>query len=296
MARKKLREWLMTPSPKLTTVTPGSTTKTVTGTQDTTWPRVPSWSTWTDFNHASITKFLHKILEAEYELPASPPRLPAAQCAITDERTYEFALIKFHNQVVSEALDAVGRRFPLLGAKLRCWACGHHARHNDIIGKPDWAAIPATPPPDFSTSLPDFVCPGDSKYRFENFPPAAPQFSSTAVAQDNRRAQVYLRQAAHYAVQRRTRYFYLLTPCNLMVCRRRASGGNHLSANEPVRPEIVVLPYSSDPATDDVSNQLSINVALFAMHVLASLSHEVRPHYTSIENEYGPLLLQHLGM
>ncbi|EKG09618.1 hypothetical protein MPH_13321 [Macrophomina phaseolina MS6] len=308
---RNLLDWLQQEPPTLATLHNAVTSTAPATRTEEPWPQVKRWTQWEDFSAATLNPLLQDIWNQEYELPASPPPFPApAQLLIGNERALEFVLIRWHNTVVTVALEAVAARFKKLRPKLLFWASGGSEKSASKLGFPDWAGVP--PLPAAPATLPRSACPGESKYT---------QHSLVSTIKKSQWALNCISQAAFYAIQRETRYFFLFTPHELLVGRysnpktpantpapppasppvssRTRSGGTVKPAATPPPSS----PYSprtprADPGdnlvpelaairwADRGRGKLSVSQALFSLHLLASLGSNVQDAYEDLAAEY----------
>ncbi|KAL0253306.1 hypothetical protein SLS55_010278 [Diplodia seriata] len=236
------------------------------------WPNVPTWSEWSEFNHASLENIMGPLLDEEFDLPDKLPDVPAALLVADNEHVFQFELIKHSNIVVNTAVDVISKRYPNLVTT--CWAHGQAALANQATGYPDFSTIPLKPR-DASEGKKPCVCPGDAKY-YDREEVSFPTSLEQQTGGKKHWAQQCLRQVCHYSVKRETRYFYLLTPEGAVIGRRRHSDGGRI-----VRPEIVIVPW------DAPRGKVNVNTALLFTLIAAGLDHGVKASYPSLVVEYG---------
>ncbi|KAL1640229.1 hypothetical protein SLS58_007180 [Diplodia intermedia] len=234
------------------------------------WPEVSGWSVWEEFSPDTIEMIMGSLLDAEFDFPEALPYGPDALLIAPNEPVFQFDIVRHNNVIVNVAIAVISEHYPNLVT--RCWASGNSAQCNSDIGIPDFATIPLKLH-SATEEAPNCVCPGDTKFygKLVQFP-----YEPEEVEGDDWAMQC-LRQVCHYAVHRRTRYFYLLTPEGAIIGRRSHSTTSGLA------PEIVKVFWHAS------QEDLNVNTALLFQFIVAGLNHDVDHTYKSLQDEYGPM-------
>ena len=315
-----LDEYLRRPNPAVTR------DNSWTGTNTTSGPSMkPSEIVeWKDFNYSTLQAIYGETLKLEIhsqDLPDFSLHLPFHLSEIQDEDSLEALLIRWNNAVVSYALSVAQRS----NGAIRVDAAGHRAGeifmarggHAFIPGtntkkglRPDWAGIIPSDGYQHRTE--------ESRKSFMNALPGDSKLSTKWSSSGDPNSLEFKKpfhQIFKYCDLAEVRYGYLLTPEELVVVRvsRKPSHEVPNSRPSPQRPkrtgtsewnkeqrnillsidskrkEHGVLEYKSIPWDDGSQRQeasLSINLALWWLHMMAATARSVGPFYPDLSKEY----------
>ncbi|KAL8937607.1 MAG: hypothetical protein Q9216_004347 [Gyalolechia sp. 2 TL-2023] len=246
---------------------------------------------WTDFDKSSLYAMLggslKDVLESQFDLHdfSYIHELPSRQ--ISGERSLESFLYKWTQPTVTEALAKAQSRLQSESSSKRVYMMtGDQAI---IPGKlklfPDWAGVLQSAK---TSGRPRNILPGDTK-------PSKKWNSS--VLQPGKRVQLGesldslapINQIYTYCLRANARYGYLISDCELLAVRVRPADASpsDQSAAERARKKGVLeyrsIPWANDKLTmDDGSGGLTVNLALWWLHMLVTAGYKV-------DNSYLPL-------
>ncbi|KAF9639210.1 hypothetical protein BFW01_g10107 [Lasiodiplodia theobromae] len=265
MPRETLIKFLDQPNPFLD-IRISSPSK-VTGKATFGWPYIPTATEW-KLTPDYIKHTFGFLLYKEFDFPDHFVDLPDTRKIVYDERSFRLLLTQWNTNIVDIALGVVSEalahvpEFPKL-----CVASGSSGISNDEIGKPDFAVLPSETPAGMQHTC---LAPGIVKVTRKHYNFFNPGDMS------NIWAKRYLAEMSHYANTRGTRYFWCITPVQLMVCRRRAS-----DTQGQIVPEVATFSWVPGP-----HQGISVNLALFFVVLAAGLGNDVRSSYKDISIEH----------
>lgn len=279
---------------------------------------------WKDFNYSTLQAIYGKTLNLEMrlqDLPDFSHSLPFHLSEIQDEDSLEGLLIRWNNAVVSYALSVAQRSDGAISGD----TAGHRAGeifmarggHAYIPGtkaqkefRPDWAGIIPSDGYQHRTK--------ESRKSYMNVLPGDSKLSTKWSSSGDPNSLEFKRpffQIFSYCDLAEVRYGYLLTPEELVVVRvsRKPSHEVPNSRLSPQRPKRMgtsewkkeqeknllsighkrrnhgVLEYKSIPWEDGSQRQeasLSINLALWWLHMMAATARSIGPSYRDLLKEY----------
>ena len=295
---------------------------------------------WTDFDLDNINAVFGSVLDHRFDLPDAPPVYPAQLC-VRDEACFDALLIGYNSVIVNAALHAAANYF---GIPKVTWLVGSYAQQvvDRQVFYPDWAGI-------ITTDATQNIVPGDSKFAARPFiisDDQRPIESDDDMSDHNgsnstgeevsmdvsphrsrwaRVSDACIEQANHYATCHSTRYCYLVSPVEIVACRRTMDeamlSSESLASTRPRRnmlPGIKIqhlpggdnlspspLLSSSPPYTDygrpdnnmrpiqlaavrwenHGTANITFNLAVWALHMLAAIDRGVRTSYPPIASD-----------
>lgn len=279
---------------------------------------------WKDFTYSTLQAIYGELLKLEMrsqDLPNFSLHLPFHLSKIQDEDSLEALLIRWNNAVVSCALSVAQRSDGVIRAEIAghrageiFMARGGHAfipgRKAQKGSRPDWAGI--IPSEGYQDRTIDNrkscinVLPGDSKL--------STKWSSSGDPNSLEFKKPFS-QIFNYCDSAEVRYGYLLTPEELVVVRVSRKPSHEVSNSRPSsqrakRPGTSewkkaqekdpfskelqkqnqgVLEYKSIPWDDGSQRQeasLSVNLALWWLHMMAATARSIEPSYRDLSEEY----------
>ena len=279
---------------------------------------------WTDFTYDTLEAIYGDLLKLEVhqqDLPDLKRGFPFHLTEIRDEDSLEALLIRWNNAVISEALSLThrGEQSGDLdseghGANEIFMARGGHAKipkYKSQKGlRPDWAGIMRgnlceVESNQTRTSYMN-VLPGDSKLSTK---------WNTSMGPDKAEFHKPFHQICSYCDLAEVRYGYLLTQEELVVVRlsrkpneqgpgsvtppqrSKRTGtpslkkwqGNLPLPEETGKRELRIIEYKSIPWEEEGGrneNLLSINLALWWLHMMAATTRSIRSEYRDLREEY----------
>lgn len=311
-----LLEYLISPNPQVNSEHSwtGSNTKS-TGNM---WGGFKELEDWEDFSFETLDEIYGDLLHRDFDqqdLPDFNKNLPYHLTEIRNEDTLETLLIRWNNAVVSAAL-AVSQRTPFRATDFQHEGCGEifmarggqasieprrELNHN-AKKMPDWAGIKKehVHPLDVSGKTRTMhmnLLPGDTKL--------GTKWKSEKIMHDKNSAEVKapIQQILKYCVHAQVRYGYLITQDELVVFRvseiaqpSQATQRKRRAA-QPEEPSfggseyIWNLKYKSIPWETNAggsSHDLTINLALWWLHMLAARQSSLQSGYSNLRTEYPP--------
>lgn len=232
------------------------------------WPKIPKATKW-NLTLGYINATFGFLLDKEFDFPDHIMDLPDTEKVVFDERSFELLVARWNSRIVDIALEVVSKalahvpEFPKL-----CVASGSSGTSNNKIGKPDWAVVPSQTPAGKQHTC---LAPGDTKATRKKYDSSIPVDNK-----ENVWALKYMAQTGHYSNMRSTRYFWCITPTEIMVCRRRTSR----SRNEII-PQVAT--FSWIPGHRQT---ISVNLVLFFVVLAAGLGNGVRSTYQHMREEH----------
>ncbi|KAL8708140.1 MAG: hypothetical protein Q9220_006901 [cf. Caloplaca sp. 1 TL-2023] len=256
---------------------------------------------WTDFNIESLKHMyngiLHNVLQKRYkglQNRCNIAKMP--YCRITDENSLESLLGEWNHAIITEAL-AKAQADPVHGSGPPIYMCkGGQALFPHIETSknkkklyPDWAGAQPTTE---VTGRPKNILPGDtnfsSKWKSSKIQPGP--FKS---GKESSWAEP-LKQIFTYCVRSNARYGYVITDKDLLAIRVRpveSINSNALRKSAAVRArrrgiiEFKIIPWDTAPpnGTIEDSSGLTINLALWWLHLMAASGSRVEDHYLPLK-------------
>jgi len=253
------------------------------------YPDVKELRIWESFEYDTVIEklfggALNKLLMEDYSDLKNVYKLSRSiyhEFSVTD-------IVKgFHMKIVTEALSKTTKRADLLGQEVSMLpgkGVGIFYRRSPEREQPDWAARS-----DFEYEY--SILPGDSKL--------SKKFNTTiieAITDDNgqlvgnQNHKAPLDQLAYYCIKTGMRYGYIITDKELFVLRvgtnnEEPQDSNFLKLRTAVhknpRVEYQVIPWTNG----DNEKQLTVNLALWALHILAANNGHLDWAYDELENE-----------
>ena len=244
-------------------------------------------------------------------------------CHITGESSVTSLVVKWNQSMVSRALYAAQDGADECLSRKKVDMCnGDQAKYpgGNSRYRPDWAGV-RTRSTEWNATLPkpDIILPGDSKPSRKW---SSAQVKRGKLKITKQTAQVYLplEQVYTYCIAANARYGYLITDSELVVLRLRPNNvtegprsrkksrnmesveddnprpegrGNKPNNQEPASrtKRDGILEIKSIPWQDDTNEQsrdassLTINLALWWLHIMAANKHEIEDTYPSLHTE-----------
>ena len=275
---------------------------------------------WNDFEFDSLEAIyngrLRKVLDKETSSfidRSAIPYLPF--CEIHDENSLEALLIKWNQSVVSDALDVTQKH---LGAdegqpKIYMVRGGQASRIPNY--RPDWAGVLR----DRTRKRTNSVLAGDTKvsWKWSSRDIQVGDTNTVYLAKDWLQP---IKQIYTYCSTLKVRYGYIMTEKELVVIRIRPFSPDHLRSPENTQDSGLSFPIPEERATAFTSkpsktpkqdavaesfkegtleykaipwssnasdNSLTINLALWWLHMMALESHEIRYSYPPLAEDTG---------
>ncbi|KAL9005309.1 MAG: hypothetical protein Q9188_001900 [Gyalolechia gomerana] len=254
---------------------------------------------WSDFDSDSLYAIdngsFKKILESQFDLEdfSNIPEIPFRQ--IFDEDSLESLLIKWTQSVVTEALaKAQSNTGSKPYTKLVYMVKGGQGLIHPIVTNgqrttrrlPDWAGVLRS---SGSCGRPENKLPGDSKLS-SKWDSSKVQEGDTETFENSKNWMGPIKQIYTYCVRANARYGYLITDRELLAVRVRPTHTYPSKQSAAVRArtngvlEFKIIPWDNDKWTaDDASGGLTVNLALWWLHMMVNAGHEVDNSYTPLK-------------
>ncbi|MCJ1367796.1 hypothetical protein MMC16_006930 [Acarospora aff. strigata] len=278
---------------------------------------------WKDFNHDTLQAIYGEVLKLEFpqqELPDYNRHLPFHRSEIHDEDSLEALLIIWNNAVVSRALSVAQRSLRLSSSDT-----AGYATEEIFMARGGHAMIPGvkaekSPRPDWAGIIPSVIYQGKNMGRksYSNVLPGESKLSTkwkTSLDPDSLQYKKPFFQLFKYCELANVRYGYLLTQEELVVVRVSRKPRDQVSHSTPSPkpsqtsrtaewkeeqaklslPETGrtkqdrMLEFKSIPWVNESEGKegfLSINLALWALHMMAATARSIGPEYRDLQNEY----------
>ena len=278
-------------------------------------------SQWKDFQPESLKSIydgsLKRILDMSVQFPDSFHIPPFPFCEIHDEDSLESLLILWTQQIVSNALAVTQDNLNSLCTSGRIYMVrGGQARRLESYPKkekrrnsfPDWAAVKKLAT---TVDVQDKACnllPGDTKIS-SKWKSHGIKFGDRNAYKSTPNSARPIIQVFNYCLKANVRYGYIITDQELVVLRIRASDAGtkqakskgieesqeayasegQKKARRSGEVELVSVPWdnhATDPRGDDC--KLSINLALWWLHILAATECGIESSYPELSGEKLP--------
>ena len=303
---QSLREYLQRENPVINNLPCKTGKNTTTNNNNFTLPRYIEL--WEDFELDSLKAMyggaLQAILEQNFYLHdhSAIPQFPF--CEVHDEDSLNSLLIRWTHSIVSDALATAQKQLEGYNHGVHIFMVrGGQANYAGSSSKyrADWAAVQQSPSY-HSTKNPN-ILPGDtklsSKWSSEHVG-LGPVSKNVPVPQWlNPLTQVYT-----YCIRANVRYGYIITDEELVVLRVRPGPQDKIdSVVEPIGAEEPSLQNAAQKAersgtvefkaipwadgainTDGASEKLTVNLALWWLHLMAADASEIKDHYSPLRD------------
>lgn len=258
------------------------------------WPNLKEISKWKEFNWETLRNLFNNQLQLalnthisglhDFSYIQSPFR------RIYNENALESLLIKSNQSIVLEALLKTPQDF--LNQKVEMVRGGQAILMFDKSGKdmPDWAGLN-------ERQRPNNILPGETKtsWAWKSTDIEGSNFRDGANSQYPKGSLWPLRQLLYYCICSFTRYGYIITDKELVVVRVGSREGPGVSEDDERYEAAVMERVFDNPVVDylsipwectGTSSRLTINLALWILHVLAANNgHLQSTPYASLDDE-----------
>jgi hypothetical protein len=316
-ATQTLLEYLVSPNPQVNSQHSwtGANTKS-TGNM---WGGFERLDPWDDFSFETLHEIYGDLLLRDFDqgdLPDFNKTLPYHLTEIRNEDTLETLLIRWNNAVVSAAL-AVSQKAPLKTSAFQNERCSEifmarggqaslkprsELNHN-TKKMPDWAGIKKE-----DVHLVDVS--GRARMMHMNLLPGDTKLSTKwksekiSLHRNNAEVKAPIQQILTYCVHAQVRYGYLLTQDELVVFRvseisKPSQITERKKRSAPPQDQSIgsskyiwnlkykAIPWETNSGGNSPS--LTINLALWWLHMLAAQRRSLQPGYSDLRTEYLPL-------
>ncbi|KAJ8065011.1 hypothetical protein OCU04_007314 [Sclerotinia nivalis] len=279
---------------------------------------------WVDFNLDQVNSIFGTLLDQEFSLPEYPPVLPM-QLTIRNERSFESVVLGYNCIIVNSALKAACEHLKLKQVawvsgsyvdpssvrNFPDWAgiCNESTRKSILPGDSKFTADKFN----WSATVHNYELADGTT----SDGPVTGETSSIT--------EKSLMQVNHYAKIHKSRYCYLISPKEALFVRRRKDedipASESLANNRPSRLNPIAMPSqsqrsdsepkSSSPATSDysftdnsapdtnmqylelcavpwgipVAGEISLNLALWATHMISAVENDVKSSYPIMSDD-----------
>ncbi|CAD6444321.1 f71897bd-8cf6-4b44-92cf-c9f489f30bc9 [Sclerotinia trifoliorum] len=288
------------------------------------WDPIEGMEAWEDFNLDQVNLVFGSLLDKKFNLPEYPPVLPV-HLTIRNERAFESVVVAYNCIIVNAALKVACEHLKLKQVAwlsgsyvspspekiIPDWAgiCNESYGRSVLPGDSKYAQqeFSWTPTEDHYEKTDDTSSEASS------------DANSSAIATERA-----LTQVNHYAKIYKSRYCYLISPKQALLVRRRKDeqlpASESLAKNRPLRQKPVAMPSQSQrseseprspsPARSDAyvedtepdtnmqylqlcavpwgipeEEGISLNLALWAMHMISAVENDVRSSYPALSDD-----------
>ena len=262
---------------------------------------------WRDFDLRTLITMYSKLLRNKQERP-EPPSIEPIFTSVWNELSLGDFIHGWNSKIVCQALKETQE---LRGQQKRLWMVrGHRARKLEMNYAPDWAAISTLGDTSDETEQQISILPGDTKISTKwNFTAelekgTIKEGSTKWVPKDRPQWFKPLAQIFSYCYRLRVRYGYLITDKELLAVRigpgpdspQSCGPTSNETAQRQQTGENGILEFATvqwdhggqrdigamDASNDTEHSKMSVNLALWWLHLLAEKDR-------SFQWEYGPL-------